>query len=145
MRGRRSGGSRDLRTWLAGVDPGLTRLRLASIAVTAMILAVALTAAVRALLDPAEPVTVLLFAGVLAMVSNLAVNEPDLPRRRVTTALMILPAKRPPKLSPQKLARDPAIVLMAPRPQEREALHRLPIPPLLPQSQHPMIPSPAPT
>lgn len=92
MRGRRSGGSRDLRTWLAGVDPGLTRLRLASIAVTAMILAVALTAAVRALLDPAEPVTVLLFAGVLAMVSNLAVNEPDLPRRRVTTALMILPA-----------------------------------------------------
>lgn len=92
MRGRRSGGSRDLRTWLAGVDPGLTRLRLASIAVAAMVLAVAVVALIRALLAPAEPVTVLLFAGVLAMVSNLAVNEPDLPRRRVTTALMLLPA-----------------------------------------------------
>ncbi|MEJ2888980.1 FUSC family protein [Actinomycetospora aeridis] len=92
MRGRRSGGSLDLRTWFAGVDPGLTRLRLASIAVAAMALAVVVVAVVRALLAPAEPVTVLLFAGVLAMVSNLAVNEPDLPRRRVTTALMILPA-----------------------------------------------------
>jgi hypothetical protein len=92
VRGRRSGGSLDLRTWFAGVDPGLTRLRLASIAVAAMVLAVVVVAAVRALLAPAEPVTVLLFAGVLAMVSNLAVNEPDLPRRRVTTALMILPA-----------------------------------------------------
>ncbi|MEJ2864533.1 FUSC family protein [Actinomycetospora flava] len=92
MRGRRSGGSLDLRTWLAGVDPGLMRLRLASIAVAAMVLAVGVVALVRALLAPAEPVTVLLFAGVLAMVSNLAVNEPDLPRRRVTTALMLLPA-----------------------------------------------------
>ncbi|GAA4869614.1 FUSC family protein [Actinomycetospora straminea] len=94
MTGRLGGrrGSVDLRTWLAGVDPGLTRLRLASIAVASMVLAVGVTAAVRALLDPAEPVTVLLFTGVLAMVSNLAVNEPDLPRRRVTTALMVLPA-----------------------------------------------------
>ncbi|GAA4922140.1 fusaric acid resistance family protein [Actinomycetospora succinea] len=92
MRGRRSGRSLDLRTWLAGIDPGLTRLRLASIAVAAMVLAVGVVAVGRALLAPAEPVTVLLFAGVLAMVSNLAVNEPDLPRRRVTTALMILPA-----------------------------------------------------
>lgn len=92
MRGRRSGGTLDLRTWLAGIDPGLTRLRLASIAVAAMILAVVVTAVVRTLLAPTEPVTVLLFAGVLAMVSNLAVNEPDLPRRRVTTALMIVPA-----------------------------------------------------
>jgi hypothetical protein len=82
----------DVRTWLAGVDPGLTRLRLASIAVTAMVLAVGVLAVGRSLLAPTEPVTVLLFAGVLAMVSNLAVNEPDLPRRRVTTALMILPA-----------------------------------------------------
>lgn len=82
----------DVRTRLAGVDPGLTRLRLASIAVAAMVLAVGVTAVVRALFDPTEPVTVLLFAGVLAMVSNLAVNEPDLPRRRVTTALMVVPA-----------------------------------------------------
>lgn len=90
LRGRR--GSVDLRTWLAGVDPGLSRLRLASIAVASMVLAVGVTAAVRALLDPTEPVTVLLFTAVLAMVSNLAVNEPELPRRRVTTALMVLPA-----------------------------------------------------
>jgi len=91
-RGRRAGTGADLRTRLAGVDPGLVRLRLASIAVASIGLAVAVMAALRAALDPAEPVTVLLFAGVLAMVSNLAVNEPDLPRRRVTTALMILPA-----------------------------------------------------
>ncbi|GAA4812153.1 FUSC family protein [Actinomycetospora chlora] len=82
----------DVRTWLAGVDPGLTRLRLASIAVAAMTVAVGVVAAGRAALAPTEPVTVLLFAGVLAMISNLAVNEPDLPRRRVTTALMLLPA-----------------------------------------------------
>ncbi len=90
--GRRTRRSFDLRTWLAGVDPGLTRLRLAAIAVTAMILGVVVVAALRALLDPSEPVTVLLFTGVLAMISNLAVNEPTLPRRRTTTALLILPA-----------------------------------------------------
>ena len=90
--GRRARRSFDLRTWLAGVDPGLTRLRLAAIAVTSMIVAVVVVAALRALLDPSEPVTVLLFTGVLAMVSNLAVNEPTLPRRRTTTALLILPA-----------------------------------------------------
>ena len=44
-----------------------------------MALAVAAVAALRALLDPTEPVTVLLFAGVVAMISNLAVNEPSLP------------------------------------------------------------------
>ncbi|GAA4679387.1 FUSC family protein [Pseudonocardia yuanmonensis] len=32
------------------------------------------------------------FAAVLAMISNLSVNEPDNRRRRVTTALMVLPA-----------------------------------------------------
>ena len=85
--GRRARRSFDLRTWLAGVDPGLTRLRLAAIAVTSMIVAVVVVAALRALLDPSEPVTVLLFTGVLAMVSNLAVNEPTLPRRRTTTAI----------------------------------------------------------
>ncbi|MDD7921379.1 FUSC family protein [Actinomycetospora callitridis] len=90
--GRRGRRSFDLRTWLAGVDPGLTRLRLAAIAVTSMIVAVAVVAVLRALLDPSEPVTVLLFTGVLAMISNLAVNEPTLPRRRTTTALLILPA-----------------------------------------------------
>jgi hypothetical protein len=91
-RARRAGRRTDPRTRLAEIDPGLVRLRLASIAVAAIALAVAAVAGARAALAPAEPVTVLLFAGALAMVSNLAVNEPDLPRRRVTTALMVLPA-----------------------------------------------------
>ncbi|WP_433784530.1 FUSC family protein [Actinomycetospora sp. CA-101289] len=91
-RARRARRGADLRTRLAEVDPGLVRLRLAAIAVAAIALAVAAVGAARAALDPAEPVTVLLFAGALAMVSNLAVNEPDLPRRRATTALMVLPA-----------------------------------------------------
>jgi hypothetical protein len=55
-----------------------------------MVLAVVVMAAVRALTG--QPVTLLIFAAVLAMISNLAVNEPDLSRRRATTALMILPA-----------------------------------------------------
>ncbi|HSK59659.1 MAG TPA: hypothetical protein VK935_11470 [Actinomycetospora sp.] len=91
-RARRAERRTELRTRLAEIDPGLVRLRLASIAVAAIALAVAVVAAARATLAPAEPVTVLLFAGALAMVSNLAGNEPDLPRRRVTTALMVLPA-----------------------------------------------------
>src|SRR5581483_5705803 len=37
-------------------------------------------------------VTVVLFAAVLAMVSNLSVTEADQARRRTTTALMLLPA-----------------------------------------------------
>jgi uncharacterized membrane protein YccC len=80
----------ELRTWWSGVDPGLTRLRLASIAVAAMVLAVGVMSAVRAL--GGYSVTVVLFAAVLAMVSNLSVNEPDPARRRATTAWMVLPA-----------------------------------------------------
>ena len=59
-------------------------------------------------------------------------------------ALTSPPAKRPPRLPPQKLARDPAIALTAPRPQERQALRRPPIPPPLLQRQAPKSPSPAP-
>ncbi len=80
----------ELRTAVAGVDPGLERLRLAGIGSASMVLAVAVMAAVRALTG--QPVTLLILAAVLAMISNLAVNEPDLSRRRATTALMILPA-----------------------------------------------------
>ena len=80
----------ELRTTVAGVDPGLERLRLAGIGSASMVLAVVVMAAVRALTG--QPVTLLIFAAVLAMISNLAVNEPDLSRRRATTALMILPA-----------------------------------------------------
>ena len=70
----------ELRTAVAGVDPGLERLRLAAIGSASMLLAVLVMAGVRALTG--QPVTLLIFAAVLAMISNLAVNEPDLPRRR---------------------------------------------------------------
>jgi hypothetical protein len=80
----------ELRTWVTGVDPGLGRLRLAGVATAAMVLAVVLMSGVRALTG--QPVTVVMFAAVLAMVSNMAVNEPDNRGRRVTTALMVLPA-----------------------------------------------------
>jgi hypothetical protein len=80
----------ELRTAVAGVDPGLERLRLAAIGSASMLLAVLVMAGVRALTG--QPVTLLIFAAVLAMISNLAVNEPDLSRRRVTTLLMLGPA-----------------------------------------------------
>jgi uncharacterized membrane protein YccC len=79
-----------LRTTLTGLDPGLERLRLAWIATASMVLAVAVMSGVQALTG--QPVTVVLFAAVLAMISNLAVKEPDLRRRRVTTLLMLAPA-----------------------------------------------------
>lgn len=80
----------ELRTRVTGVDPGLTRLELAGVATASMVLAAGVMSVVRLLTGQA--VTVVLFAAVLAMISNLAVNEPDLGRRRVTTALMLLPA-----------------------------------------------------
>ncbi len=80
----------ELRTWAASVDPGLTRLHLASVATASMIVAAGLMSVLRT--ATGQPVTVVLFAVVLAMISNLAVNEPQLRRRRVTTALMVLPA-----------------------------------------------------
>ena len=52
--------------------------------------------------------------------------------------------KKQPKLQPQKQAGGLAIALTALRPQERQALHRPPIPPPLPQRQAPRSPSPAP-
>ncbi len=75
---------------LTGVDPGLVRLRLAGIGTASMVLAAAVMAGVRAL--SGQPVTVELIAAVIAMISNLAVNEPDVPRLRVTTLLMLGPA-----------------------------------------------------
>ncbi|MFC4949728.1 FUSC family protein [Pseudonocardia sp. GCM10023141] len=80
----------ELRTTLTGVDPGLVRLRFGGIAALSMALAVVIMSVIRALTG--EPITVVLIAGVLAMASNLAVNEPELGRLRVTTALMLLPA-----------------------------------------------------
>jgi hypothetical protein len=75
---------------LTGVDPGLVRLRLAGIGTASMVLAAAVMSGVRAL--SGQPVTVELFAAVLAMISNLTVNEPDVRRTRVTTLLMLGPA-----------------------------------------------------
>ncbi|MEJ3655215.1 FUSC family protein [Actinomycetes bacterium KLBMP 9759] len=80
----------ELRTSLTGLDPGYVRLRLAGIAVSSMALAVITMSGVSALFG--APVTVVLISAVLAMVSNIAVNEPELARLRVTTALMVLPA-----------------------------------------------------
>jgi hypothetical protein len=81
-----------LRTLLVTADPGLARLRLAAIAVASMALAVGIIALGRATVLAGEPVTIVLFAGVLAMISNLAVNETTIRRQRITTALMVLPA-----------------------------------------------------
>jgi Cytochrome bd terminal oxidase subunit I/Fusaric acid resistance protein-like len=80
----------ELRTMLTGVDPGRVRLRLAGIGTASMVLATAVMSGVRAV--SGQPVTVELFAAVLAMISNLAVNEPDVRRMRMTTLLMLVPA-----------------------------------------------------
>jgi uncharacterized membrane protein YccC len=69
------------------MDPGLVRLRLAAIGTGSMALAAAVTALVAD-----QPVTVVLLAAVLAMICVVSVNEPELSRLRVTTALMIVPA-----------------------------------------------------
>jgi hypothetical protein len=79
-----------VRTTLTGLDPGLERLRHAAIAMASMVLAAAVMSGVQALTG--QPATVVLVAAVLAMISNLVVNEPDLGRRRVTTLLMLAPA-----------------------------------------------------
>ncbi|MFC5065924.1 FUSC family protein [Actinomycetospora atypica] len=97
-------------------DPGLARLRLASVAVASMAMAAGLVALGRATLAPDEPVTVVLFAGVLAMISNLAVNEKTLSRQRVTTLLMALPALASTVagtlLSPYRIVADAVFVVV---------------------------------
>ncbi|GAA1831789.1 FUSC family protein [Pseudonocardia ailaonensis] len=112
MRGRAWVG--ELRTWVTGVDPGLGRLRLAGVAVAAMVLAVAIMSVVRVV--SGRPITVVLFAAVLAMISNLAVNEPAAGRRAATTALMIPPAAAAivvgTLLSAHKLVSDIVFVLV---------------------------------
>jgi uncharacterized membrane protein YccC len=75
---------------LTGLDPGLVRLRLAGIGTASTVFAAAVMSGVRAL--SGQPVTVVLFASALAMISNQAVNEPEVPRVRMTTLLMLGPA-----------------------------------------------------
>ena len=80
----------ELRTAATGVDPGLVRLRLASGALLSIVIALALALLVQRLTG--EQPTVVIMAAVLAMVSNIAVNETAVGRIRVTTALLLLPA-----------------------------------------------------
>ena len=104
----------ELRTWAASVDPGLTRFHLAAVATASMIVTAALMSVLRT--ATGQPVTVVMFAVVLAMISNLAVNEPQLRRRRVTTALMVLPAAGAATvstlLSPHRIVSDVVFVLV---------------------------------
>ncbi len=80
----------ELRTTATGIDPGLVRLRLATGALLSIVLALALAVALQRL--SGEQPTVVIMAAVLAMVSNIAVNETAVERVRVTTALLVLPA-----------------------------------------------------
>ena len=80
----------ELRTTATGIDPGLVRLRLATGALLSIVLALALAVALQRL--SGEQPTVVIMAAVLAMVSNIAVNETAVERLRVTTALLLLPA-----------------------------------------------------
>jgi uncharacterized membrane protein YccC len=77
----------ELRTRLTAIDPGLVRLRLAAIGTGSMALAAGVTALIAN-----QPVTVVLLSAVLAMICVVSVNEPELSRLRVTTALMVVPA-----------------------------------------------------
>ena len=80
----------ELRTAATGIDPGLVRLRLATGALLSIVLALALAITLQRLTG--EQPTVVIMAAVLAMVSNIAVNETAVERIRVTTALLVLPA-----------------------------------------------------
>ena len=80
----------ELRTTATGIDPGLVRLRLATGALLSIVLALALAVTLQRL--SGEQPTVVIMAAVLAMVSNIAVNETAVERLRVTTALLLLPA-----------------------------------------------------
>jgi uncharacterized membrane protein YccC len=80
----------ELRTAATGVDPGLVRLRLATGALGSIVLALGL--AVVLLRVSGEPPTLVIMSAVLAMISNITVNETALSRLRTTTALLLLPA-----------------------------------------------------
>lgn len=109
-----SGWWAEVRSRAAAVDPGRIRLHMATAATAAMMSAALLATGLRALTG--APVTIVLFSVVLAMISNLAVNEPQLSRRRVTTALMLLPAAGSATLSSllsgHRIAADAVFVLV---------------------------------
>ncbi len=80
----------ELRTAATGIDPGLVRLRLATGALLSIVLALIVAIMLQRLTG--EQPTVVIMAAVLAMVSNIAVNETAVHRVRLTTALLVLPA-----------------------------------------------------
>ena len=112
--GRVTGWWTEVRSRAAAVDPGRIRLHMATVATAAMMSAALLATGLRALTG--APVTIVLFSVVLAMISNLAVNEPQLSRRRITTALMVLPAAGSATLSSllsgHRIAADAVFVLV---------------------------------
>lgn len=104
----------ELRTAATGIDPGLVRLRLATGALLSIALALALAVGLQQLTD--EQPTVVIMAAVLAMVSNIAVNETAIGRIRVTTALLVLPATAAVALgtvlAPHRLLADAVFVVI---------------------------------
>ena len=104
----------ELRTAATGTDPGLVRLRLATGALLSIVLALVLAIGLQRLTG--EQPTVVIMAAVLAMVSNIAVNEIAVNRVRVTTALLVLPAMAAVALgtvlAPHRLIADAVFVLI---------------------------------
>jgi uncharacterized membrane protein YccC len=104
----------EVRTAAAGVDPGRVRLRLATGALLSIVLALALAIVLQRL--SGEQPTVVIMAAVLAMISNIAVNETSVHRIRVTTALLVLPAAAAVALgtvlAPHRVIADTVFVLI---------------------------------
>lgn len=102
------------RTWTAGTDPGLLRLRLAIRATIALacslVVMYVLTTATR------QPLTVALFGAVITMVASRSVNEPDPRTQRITMALLPIPAglsiTAAALLSPHPLVTDAVFVVV---------------------------------
>lgn len=75
-----------LRGRIIAADPGRVRIRLASRATLAVVLGVVAGAALAALAG--QPVTVAMFAAVVAMLSSTSVNDGSTPARALTTTLV---------------------------------------------------------
>jgi uncharacterized membrane protein YccC len=98
--------------WLIGSDPGLLRLQTAGR--TTLTLAVALAALFVLSAATGQPLTVAILGVVIAMVSAMAVNDPDRRQREVTTLLLPVPAAAAVSLGsllgPHRAAGDVAFV-----------------------------------
>ncbi|WP_188690132.1 FUSC family protein [Pullulanibacillus camelliae] len=74
---------------IVAADPGRIRLLWASKVIVSVMVAVGLMTLVTALFGKA-PITVVIFAGVLAMLSNVTVNDDSVASERITTLLLPL-------------------------------------------------------